>query len=417
MSQRNGHCYTEDELVRVAQRENNTKRSYLIVDPLQAKHVPVSPGRALRLFRALAQTFKEKYATEKLLLIGFAETATAIGAQAAITVDSYYMQTTREVLSGTEYLFFSEEHSHATEQKLAKKDLDEWLPLVDRIIFIEDEVTTGNTIWNAIHAIRRACPGHELRFSVASILNGMSGEQLARYRENDIPIHYLVKTDHGCYPEIAKQYCGDGEYVGCRLDNILDETNFAEITIKGMKNSRRLVAATDYVKACEQLWIGFQKEVLGVSGAELPINEIPSKIKHNRVHPQDLPSTGDYSHRSSSSPSPKARILVLGTEEFMYPALFIGEKLEAFGYEVYCHATTRSPIAVSTEDAYPLHTRYELKSLYDENRTTYLYDIDACDAVYIFTDASPSKKGKLSLWNALSGKNRRITLVRCIVDE
>ena len=78
--------YTEKDLVKIAKRENNTKRNYLVVDPLQGKHIPVVPSKALDLFAALADTFREKYKDEKLLLVGFAETATAIGAQAAITV-------------------------------------------------------------------------------------------------------------------------------------------------------------------------------------------------------------------------------------------------------------------------------------------------------------------------------------------
>ncbi len=36
--------YTECELVRIAKRENNRKRNYLVVNPLQGKHIPVSPG-------------------------------------------------------------------------------------------------------------------------------------------------------------------------------------------------------------------------------------------------------------------------------------------------------------------------------------------------------------------------------------
>ena len=78
--------YTEKDLVKIAKRENNPKRNYLVVDPLQGKHIPVVPSKALDLFAALADTFREKYKDEKLLLVGFAETATAIGAQAAITV-------------------------------------------------------------------------------------------------------------------------------------------------------------------------------------------------------------------------------------------------------------------------------------------------------------------------------------------
>ena len=41
------------------------------------------------------------------------------------------------------------------------------------------------------------------------------------------------------------------------------------------------------------------------------------------------------------------RILVLGTEEFMYAGLIFGETLEKKGCTVRFHAATRSPIEVS----------------------------------------------------------------------
>ena len=36
--------YTEQGVVRIARRENNNKRKYLVVNRLQGKHVPVKPG-------------------------------------------------------------------------------------------------------------------------------------------------------------------------------------------------------------------------------------------------------------------------------------------------------------------------------------------------------------------------------------
>ena len=125
------------------------------MDPLQGKHIPVVTSKALDLFAALADTFWEKYKDEKLLLVGFAETANALGAQAAITVGADYIQTSREVIPGVNFLFFSEEHSHATEQKLVIDDIDRVAAETDRIIFIEDEVTTGKTIRNIISILDR----------------------------------------------------------------------------------------------------------------------------------------------------------------------------------------------------------------------------------------------------------------------
>ena len=39
--------YTEKDLIAVAGRENNKKRNYLIVNKLQAKHIPVNPEKTL----------------------------------------------------------------------------------------------------------------------------------------------------------------------------------------------------------------------------------------------------------------------------------------------------------------------------------------------------------------------------------
>ena len=376
--------YTEKDLVKIAKRENNTKRNYLVVDPLQGKHIPVVPSKALDLFAALADTFREKYKDEKLLLVGFAETATAIGAQAAITVGADYIQTTREVIPGVNYLFFSEEHSHATEQKLVKDDIDRVAAETDRIIFIEDEVTTGKTIRNIISILDREYDG-KFKYSIASLLNGMSEENLERYKRQGISLYYLVKTDHSGYGTVAEQYRCDGLYICAIPENhtqesadidVQSEKNMREhiISIPGWMNARRFVDAKQYEAACKKL-------------AKTVITE--TVVKQGE------------------------RVLVIGTEEFMYPALLTGYEIEKMGCVVRCHSTTRSPIAVSTEEEYPLHCRYELRSLYDPDRKTFIYDLESYDRVIVMTDSAlVSLKGLETLTYALRMKNENITVIR-----
>ena len=60
--------YTEKDLVKIAKRENNTKRNYLVVDPLQGKHIPVVPSKALDLFAALADTSGRNTKMKNLLV-------------------------------------------------------------------------------------------------------------------------------------------------------------------------------------------------------------------------------------------------------------------------------------------------------------------------------------------------------------
>lgn len=421
--------YDEKDLVRIAKRENNTKRGYLVVDPLQGKHVPVRPSEALRLFRELAEKVRETFAGERLLLVGFAETATAIGAAVAVELGMRYIQTTREEVAGAEYLYFTESHSHASEQRLAGNEVDRVMPLTDRIVFVEDEVTTGNTILHIVDILEKRYGGR-VRFGVASLLNGMEETALRTYEKRRIPLCYLVKTDHSGYTEIADGFKGDGACIpvdfsrvcyvetastghmettstdymetaatghietasgGCLAAKRIQRSELSGRTLtgkrvaRGYQNTRLCVEGTAYREGCEQLW-------------ESCLCLIEYRDSEDNVKKCAI----------------SQRILVLGTEEFMYPALYVGEQMERLGAEVYCHATTRSPILPGTEEGYPLHRRYELRSLYDRKRITYIYDLDRYDEVWILTDAGEGDEtGADTLINALrSCGNDKITWIR-----
>lgn len=351
--------YIESELVSIAKRENNPKRSYLVVNRLQGKHIPVEPQRAFALFDALADQVKSAFGQEALLLAGFAETATAIGARLAVRLGAAYIQTTREQIPGAEYLLFLESHSHAAEQRLVKNGLEEILCGVSRVVFVEDEVTTGNTILHIVDILEKEYPGM-VKFAVASLLNGMDVEAEEQYRSRQIDILYLVKTDHRSYAKTAALYAGDGWYQPADCTACQPEERH---TLHAYLNARKCVLGAAYAKACESLWTQV-KAIAETGGGK--------------------------------------RILVLGTEEFMYPALYVADCLERCGNTVKCHATTRSPIAVSSEEDYPVHCRYELESLYEKGRRTFVYDLARYDSVWILTDADPViPQGVYSLVNAL----------------
>ena len=158
--------------------------------------------------------------------------------------------------------------------------------------------------------------------------------------------------------------------------DVQSEKNMREhiISIPGWMNARRFVDAKQYEAACRKL-------------AETVIAE--TSVKQGE------------------------RVLVIGTEEFMYPALLTGQEIEKMGCDVRSHSTTRSPIAVSTEEEYPLHCRYELRSLYDPDRKTFIYDLESYDRVIVMTDSAlVSLKGLETLTYALRMKNENITVIR-----
>lgn len=357
----------ENIFYRIAKRENNLKRSYLVVNPLQGKHVAVSPKKALSIFTRLAHKIDGLYENEKILFVGFAETATAIGAQVALEKNGIYIQTTREIIEGVDYLYFSEEHSHATEQKLVKNDIDFALGFVDRIIFVEDEVTTGKTILNIINIIKKNYE-KKINFSVMSILNGMTKEFLEKYESEKIDLFYLEKTDHSGFEKLVENFEDDGNY-------FLPDTKKTEpniFVVDNYLNPRRLVDGKKYLESCEYL-----------------SQKIFEKIDFHR----------------------EENILILGTEELMFPALFVGKKLEDMGMNVLSHSTTRSPISVSKKTDYILHNRFELVSLYDKNRRTFIYDLKSYSKVIIVTDGN-CDEGIVTLINALKKYNQNIFIFR-----
>ncbi|MCI9034008.1 MAG: hypothetical protein HFJ08_08165 [Lachnospiraceae bacterium] len=467
--------YQEQDLVTVAKRENNTKRNYLIVNRRQGKHIPVCPKEALEMFSALADIVRQAYRNERLLIIGFAETATAIGAAVAVELGQYYIQTTRENVEGVDdYVYFTEAHSHATEQKVVRADvesvvcgrkntyggqtdgtvvtMEEPLKPIDRIVFIEDEVTTGNTILSAIEKIEELetikaiekVNGKKLCFSVASILNGMDSAAEALFQKRQIPLHYLVKIDHAKYPQLAENYRGDGNYMNCSNDesesrvkledseinqfgeinginkiNQINKNNFGANKLNNVYYLKNNTNSICFNSACSDInYINNKCYYIDGFDNRCFIKEFTVEGCRNARRIQDAKvyqnACEQLCQKICAQIEPPDQILVLGTEEFMYPALLLAAKLEEQGKSVRFHATTRSPIAVSTESEYPLHARYELASIYDNQRRTFVYNLAAYNAVIIISDAPiTSAEGKNSIYKALAHSgNQNITLVQ-----
>ena len=352
--------FDKKNLVKVAKRDNNSLRQYLLVNPLQGKHIPAKPSDCFDLFSRLKNILAGKLEGEKLLLIGFAETATAIGAYLSVSCEnvSYYIHTTRECVSDAdEYLYFSEVHSHAAEQKIVADNLRQYIMQTDRIVFVEDEVTTGNTISNLISVLNeRFCELGNLKFGVISILNSMNEERLKIFHENDIEVLYLLKLGKIDFDYVLSKFEFEESL------NVQPKASkfFGNETILNGKLDPRIgVVPMEYLRACREL-------------AEDCINCI-----------------GNTSGK---------KVLVLGTEEFMFPPMFLAGEIEKrYNSEVYFHATTRSPILPSVSEGYPLKSRCFLESVYEEGRNTFLYNIESYDVVVWLFDAENKNRNGIQL--------------------
>ena len=91
--------YSIDDLVRLAKRDNNNIRPYLYVNPIQGKHIPTNPEDTMMMCRTLANMVNAAYPSDRLYVIGFAETATGIAAGVCHYLDNvvYYQGSTGKI--------------------------------------------------------------------------------------------------------------------------------------------------------------------------------------------------------------------------------------------------------------------------------------------------------------------------------
>lgn len=345
------NIYTEEKILRIAKRFNNQKRTYILVNPLQAKHIPVNPKDSLSMMKNLGDMLAKKYPHTRLV-IGFAETATAIGAVVAESFSSecVYIHTTRENVSGViQWVQFVEEHSHAMEQSLAGDNLSAWISATDSVLFVDDEISTGKTLINIVEQLKQKHPQlNNKKIVAASLLNRVDEEDEKKLASAGIVCEYLVKLPQTDYSSTVTDISIHEAPLAVPTKV---EVKYQALFCENFDNPRKGVQIGSYKHGCEEM-------------AEIFLIQFVHKIK-----------------KGSS-------ILVLGAEECMYPALKLGVALEnsCQDYCVRCHATTRSPIGLCADKNYPITSGYKLKSFYDCDRATYIYNLCKYDVMVVVTD-------------------------------
>lgn len=389
------------KFITVEKRDKNTKRDFLFVNKEQCKHIPCKASDMIDMCKALgegvASILKERK-SKSCLVIGFAETATAIGQIVADTLDFgvkqcavKYTVTTREDVQGTENLLtFEEEHSHATTQKLLCVEgvTDNDISDYDTVVFVDDELTTGNTIINFIKALKSKSKtefnGH---FVVASVCNWQDKASKKRFEGHGIETVALFSGEIAdVNAKVIGEYSENSglmEYVPSSSNvTYLDlrDTEYKEMMFESSRVVDDIMYKREYaVETCDKIL-----DLLGV----------------------DIRNNG-YKH-----------IRVIGTEEFMYVPIKLAlglEKTVKGGVDVVCQATTRSSIAVSKEHSSfkdSIVCKSKVSSVYSKDRNTYIYNLvhrakgssteREQELVLLITDSSNEKQVK-KLSEELSG--------------
>ena len=369
--------YTADDVFALARRRHNTKRTYLLINPLQAKHIPVRPSAALGMMGCLGKRIAEKVPGASLV-IGFAETATAVAAAAAerLSPGCGYIHTTRESLSsGGERIVFLEEHSHAAEHELHCGFIGERIASSPAAVFVDDEISTGKTLINAVRRLRERFPEFRgKRVVAASLISRLSPGDEEKLSTEGIENVSLVRIPWEDLTSAAERF-GISDPTDCTGDEAVPPMEAVALRAP-LPDPRFGVDIGAYLRFCRD-------EAAFLAPGLLEMTD------------------------------PGENVLVLGTEECMLPALVLGLEMEKRGAAVKCHATTRSPIGVCTAPGYPITSGFRLRSMYDSGRTTYIYDLAPYALAAVVTDApAGNAAGRADLKRALEAAGcRRVVFI------
>ena len=361
------------DLVGLALRRN-PRRAHLLVSTVLGKHVPTDPEAVLGAGRALGAAVRDVLQegdAGDALVLGYAETATALGHAVAQELGVRYVHSTRRRPPGADLaraLAFEEEHSHATAHLLLPEDPD----LLDGdgpLVLVDDELSTGRTVLNTLVSLTAstssaASAGRDRRCVVAALVDVRS------------------PADRAAGAEAARA-------LGVRLDVVALATGAVEVPDGTPGRVAALLAEHDGA-----LGAGGREGVPGPGGGpsagddpvagprpadvvDLGAAGWPDGAREGGRHgfgPADaaaldaaveIVAARVAGHltvpvRAGHVPlAPGTRVLVLGSEELMWAPQRLAAALAAAvppGVGVLTSSTTRSPVLVLDDPGYPVRT-------------------------------------------------------------
>ena len=376
-----------EELFTMAARVNK-KRSFLFVSKVLGKHLPIDPNKGLLTGALLAARFIEKaknsecpekerlrssflsdhpvYCSHSFIsknsnpiIIGFAETATALGHaffECFQTAD--YFHTTREVLRDRNpEITFEEEHSHATAHRCY---IPRQLMQNNReIILVDDEMTTGKTALNIIQSIHSQFPREV--YTVVSILDWRSEENKHEFRQLErklgitISVVCLVagQVEVNQLKEIKERF----------IEDVQSETASSSVEYLQLASFFTAVPCQDLVPYIQETGrFGIQSEANHAS--QLKISAAAAFLRQKR--------SGE-------------KTLCLGTGEFMYIPMKLAAEM---GNGVFYQSTTRSPIFIADIEGYGARTGITFANPEDQEIRNFVYNIHSgqYDEVFVFIE-------------------------------
>ena len=335
----NRYDFNVDDIFVVGKRNNNAKRSFLFISKLLGKHLSVNPevvkasgfllsslkygfdnNQYIDCIKNNATPDYNKYAEdENILVIGFCETATGLGMAVASSIKGCtYQTTTREKIKNMKkILTFEEAHSHATTHNMFSDlvSLDKY----DKVILVDDEITTGNSLLNLMRQIENV--HHMKEYNIMTILDWRNWEQ----RDNFVTFADENQTSVNVYSLISGIINGTDTtiYENKEVKEIADFSEPSHLDVfKRMSIATQDCGITNYVSNSGRFGVYY--------------NDIEEIEKYSEEIANKLLSQDENKEIKS--------VLVLGHGESIYIPSRIAASLQKIGLRVRFKTTSLSPI-------------------------------------------------------------------------
>jgi adenine/guanine phosphoribosyltransferase-like PRPP-binding protein len=377
-------------LVELALRRN-ARRAHLLVSPVLGKHVPADPELVYETAAALGRLVAASVDTSAAVM-GFAETATALGHVVAETMRAPYLHSTRRLVTGSEAsVTFEEEHSHARAHRLLPED-PRLLSSADTVVVVDDEISTGRTAVNTISQLHRR--QHHERYVIASIVDVRSPQEQHRLQS---------------FADSQSTRIDVVSLATARLSLPASFLDAAGQVATAHPSGRAEFGGTD--ASTTRCWPAGVRE--GARHGFLP------------AHYGDAHAAATACGRGIAAIVEGDDVLVLGCEELMYAPLLIARALAAAvgpARRVQFSSTTRSPIVTIDEPGYPVRSQltFDAHDGTDTSEPRFAYNVAPHSGRGAYTDIvlvvdevadTPQMYGLRGVLGALSTVCRRLHLV------